>query len=265
MLSQAQIKRLKSLHQKKYRQLEGKILLEGHRLIHQALMAEADIKTAWITDNFAKSTSGRELIQMLIEKNILIETASEQSIERICDSQNSQGIIAVIPLPIYEPLQDIPSHSLYLDDISDPGNMGTLLRTAVWFGIDAVFLSPDCVDSLNSKVIRSAMGAHFHLQKLMSISHDELFEKYTKVGYAILGSDMGGEPLLNLQIDLDKGWILILGSEAHGMSDALRSYITHSISIPGFGGMESLNVAVAGGILLHSLTASMRLLQTEKK
>ena len=69
----------------------------------------------------------------------------------------------------------------------------------------------------------------------------------------------------NLQIDLDKGWILILGSEAHGIRETLQSYITHNISIPGFGSMESLNVSVAGGILLHSLTASMRLLQTAKK
>ena len=73
-------------------------------------------------------------------------------------------------------------------------------------------------------------------------------------GYAILGSDTRGESLNNLQIDLEKGWILILGNEAHGMHDSLRSYITQSISIPGFGDLDSLNVAVAGGILLHNLT-----------
>ena len=73
-------------------------------------------------------------------------------------------------------------------------------------------------------------------------------------GYTILGADMSGESLQNLKIDLEKGWILVLGSEAHGISDSLRSYITYRISIPGFGGMDSLNVAVAGGILLHGLT-----------
>lgn len=228
-------------------------------------MAEADIIKVWMTNNYAKSILGRELTQMLTEKKIQIETSSKKSIESVCDSQNSQGIIAMMLLPEYEPLQDIPRQSLYLDDISDPGNLGTLLRTAVWFGIDSVFLSPDCVDSLNSKVLRSAMGAHFYLQKLQTISHDKLFEQYMNVGYAILGADLGGETLKNLQIDLDKGWILILGSEAHGMNDALRSYITHNVSIPGFGGMESLNVVVAGGILLHSLTESAKLLQTEKK
>ena len=265
MLSKSQIKRLKSLHQKKYRQQEGELLLEGHRIIQQALIAEADIKQAWMTENYAKSTLGRELTQILTEKNILFETVFQKSIVRICDSQNSQGIIAVMPLPEYEPMQDIPRRSLYFDNIADPGNMGTLLRTVVWFGIDSVFLSIGCVDPLNSKVLRSAMGAHFHLQRLMTISPDELFEKYRNAGYAILGSDIRGESLQKLQIDLDKGWILILSNEAHGMNNSLRSYVTHSISIPGLGSMESLNVAVAGGILLHSLTASTRLLQTEKK
>ena len=218
-----------------------------------------------MTDDYNESILGRELTQMLIERKILIDTSSDKSIERVCDSQNSQGVIAVMHIPEYEPLQDIPNNSLYLDGISDPGNLGTLLRTASWFGIDSIFLSPCCVDPLNSKVLRSGMGAHFHLQRLMTIPPYELFEKCRNSGYAILGADMRGQPLQKLQIDLDKGWILILGSEAHGMNDVLRSYITHNVSIPGFGGMESLNVAVAGGILLHSLRASMKLLQTEKK
>ena len=253
MLSTSDIKYLKSLHNKKYRYLEGKILLEGYRLIQQALMAEADIKKVWVTANYSKSILGKELTQNLIERKILIETSSEKSIERVCESQNNQGVIAMMHIPKYEPLQNIPRHSLYLDDISDPGNMGTLIRTAAWFGIESIFLSPGCVDPLNSKVLRSGMGAHFHLQRLMTISPDELFEKYKNSGYAIMGADMRGDPLQKLQIDLDKGWLLILGSEAYGMNDALQSYITHNVSIPGFGGMESLNVAVAGGILLHSL------------
>ena len=202
---------------------------------------------------------------MLVDKNIVMEMATKKSIEGVCDSQNSQGVVAVIPFPQYAPLQDIPRQSLYFDNISDPGNMGTLLRTAAWFGIGSIFLSSGCVDPLNSKVLRSAMGAHFHLRTLLTIAPDDLFKKYTKAGYSILSADIKGESLHNLRINLGKEWILILGSEAHGMNDALQSYITHRISISGFGGMESLNVAVAGGILLHNLTSSMRLLQTEKK
>ena len=254
MLLQSKIKHLKSLHQKKYRHQAGEILLEGHRLIHQALLTKMVLIKVWMTEDYAKSRLGKKLKQMLRDNNITMETSSEKSIQRVCDSQNSQGVIALMPLPQYGELQDIPKQSLYLDNIADPGNMGTLLRTAAWFGIDSVFLSNCCVDPLNSKVLRSAMGAHFHLKNLITISHNKLFEKFMSSDYTILGADMSGESLQNLKIDLEKRWILILGSEAHGMSDSLRSYITHRISIPGFGGMDSLNVAVAGGILLHWLT-----------
>ena len=265
MLSQSHIKSLKSLHQKKYRKQEGKILLEGYRLIQQALLTKGDLHKVWMTENYAKSLLGRKLKQTLIDNNITMETSSEKSIQRISDSQKNQGVIALMPIPEYDGVQDIPKQALYLDNIADPGNMGTLLRTAAWFGIDSVFFSPNCVDPLSSKVLRSAMGAHFHLKSLITISPDDLFEKYTNAGYAVLGSDMNGESLQNLQIDLDKGWILILGSEAQGMRDSVRSHVTHSLSISGYGNMESLNVAVAGGILLHGLTEPIRLLQTEKK
>jgi len=217
-------------------------------------MAKAEIGKVWISEEYAESTLGKELTQMLIKKNIAMETTSKKSIQRVCDSQSSQGVIALMALQGNEELQDIPRYSLYLDDIADPGNMGTLLRTAAWFGIDSVFLSDGCVDPLNSKVLRSAMGAHFYLKNIITISPENLFNKYANSDYAILGSDMMGKSLKDLQIDLNTGWILILSNEAHGISDLLRSYITHNISIPGFGDMESLNVSVAGGILLYNLT-----------
>ena len=124
MLSISDIKYLKSLHNKKHRHFEGKILLEGHRLIQQALLAEAEIKKVWMTDNYNESILGRELAQSLTDRKILIETSSKKSIERVCDSQNNQGIIALMYIPEYKPLQNIPRYSLYLDDISDPGIWG---------------------------------------------------------------------------------------------------------------------------------------------
>ena len=165
-MSPSQIKRLNSLHQKKYRNQEGKILLEGSRLIKQTLMSESEVEKVWMTENYSESTSVKELINILAEKNITKEIASEKSIQRVCDSKNSQGIIALMSLPQYESLQDMPDCSLFLDNIVDPGNMGTLFRTAAWFGIDSVFLSDGCVDPFNSKVIRSGMGAHFSFKHL---------------------------------------------------------------------------------------------------
>ena len=119
MLSQSHIKSLKSLHQKKFRKQEGKILLEGYRLIHQALLTKGDLHKVWMTENYAKSLLGRKLKQILIDNNITMETSSEKSIQRISDSQKNQGVIALMPIPEYDGVQDIPKQALYLDNIAD--------------------------------------------------------------------------------------------------------------------------------------------------
>ena len=254
MLSSNQIKRLNSLHIKKYRQKENEILLEGHRLIYQALMAKAQIERVWATENYVKSKLGKVLSQLLNKKNIIMEIGSEKSIQRICDGKNSQGIIAVLQPPKYGPLKKIPNRSLYLDDITDPGNMGTILRTTAWFGIDSIFMSAGCVDVFNSKVLRSAAGAHFYFQQLHTLSLDEMLNISKDLNLSVIGADINGESLDDLSNNIQNGWILILGNEAHGISPSIQSRLTHRVSIPGYGDMESLNVAVAGGILLQSLT-----------
>ena len=168
---------------------------------------------------------------------------------------NDQGIIALAPIPLYKKYKNPPQQSLYLDGISDPGNMGALLRTAAWFGIQSVFRSPECVDPFNSKVVRSAMGAHFYFSHFEAISDKKILNDFTKVGMKVIGSDMKGSSIHTLSLSDIKGWILVLGSEAHGISESARSLISTTVTIPGAKGMESLNVSVAGGILLNALTS----------
>ena len=219
-------------------------------------MTDVKINGIWMTENYIESPSGKKLSQLFKEKNIAIKMASEKSIQRVSDSQNSQGIIAIMQQPKYKELQDIHRYSLYLEDIADPGNMGTILRTAAWFGIDSVFFSSGCVDIFNSKVMRSGMGAHFYFKQLQSVSPDEILSKCENSHIPIFGADIHGESLDKLTIHTENGWILILGNEAHGISSSIQQYLTHRIAILGSGSMESLNVAVAGGIILQYLTRS---------
>ena len=255
MLSSARIKQLKSLHQKKFRRQENKFLLEGYRLIDQALSANTEIEEIWITKKSLDFSYGKNLIDQIENKKIPWSIAPDKIIRQISDSLNDQGIIALAPIPIYNQYKNPPQQSLYLDGISDPGNMGTLLRTAVWFGIKSVFRSSKCVDPFNSKVVRSAMGAHFYFSHFEVISEDKIFNDYIKSGMEILGSDVEGCPIHTLNLSNTKGWILILGNEAHGISKSACSMITTMVTLPGVKGMESLNVSVAGGILLHALTS----------
>ena len=255
MLSTSQIKHLKSLHQKKFRRQENRFILEGHRLIDQALSAKAEIEEVWMTKKSLESPNGKDLFQQIDNKKIPWSIIPDKIIRQVSDSLNDQGIIALASIPVYKKYKHPPKQSLYLDRISDPGNMGTLLRTAAWFGIQSVFRSPQCVDPFNSKVVRSAMGAHFYFSHFEVISEQKILDDYTKSGMEILGSDIEGSSIHTLSLSDIKGWILVLGSEAHGISKSARSLITTTLTIPGVEGMESLNVSVAGGILLHALTS----------
>ncbi|MBC8256871.1 MAG: RNA methyltransferase [Candidatus Marinimicrobia bacterium] len=255
MLSSVRIKQLKSLHQKKFRRQENHFLLEGNRLISQALSADAPLIEVWMTQKNMDSDFGRNNLQKFEEKKIPFSVAPDKIIRQMSDSLNDQGIIALTPIPIYEKYDNPPSKAIYLDGISDPGNMGTILRTAAWFGIKSIFRTPECVDPFNSKVVRSAMGAHFYFSHFDAIPEEKILGDYTKAGMEILGADMNGSPIQSLNLEVDKRWILILGNEAHGIGELAQTFITSTISIPGIDGMESLNVSVAGGILLYTLTS----------
>jgi len=255
LLSSSRIKKLKSLHKKKFRRQENRFLLEGHRIIDQALSANAEIEEIWMTKKSLESSYGKNLIEKIEDDNIPWSLSTDIIIRQMSDSLNDQGIIALAPIPIYKKYKNTPQRSIYLDGISDPGNMGTLLRTIAWFGIKSVFRSPECVDPFNSKVVRSAMGAHFYFSHFKAINKENILNDFTKTGKEILGADMTGESIHTLDLSNTDGWCLILGSESHGISKPARNFITTMITIPGVHGMESLNVSVAGGILLHALTS----------
>ena len=256
MLSSARIKQLKSLHQKKFRRQENSFLLEGYRLIDQIISSNAKIEEIWMTKKSLESSNGQDLIKQIENENISWSIAPNKIIRQISDSLNDQGIIALAPIPIYKKYKIPPKRSIYLDGISDPGNMGVLLRTAAWFGIQSVFRSPECVDPFNSKVVRSAMGAHFYFSHFETITKESIKSNFTKAGIEVFGADIEGSSTHSLDVSDTKGWILVLGSEAHGISESSRDLVTTMVTIPGVKGMESLNVSVAGGILLHILTSS---------
>ena len=244
------------MHQKKFRRQENRFLLEGHRLIEQALSANVEIEEIWMTKKSLESSNGKDIIKQIENSNISWSIAPNNIIKQISDSLNDQGIIALAPIPVYKKYKKPPKQSIYLDGISDPGNMGTLLRTAAWFGIKSVFRSTECVDPFNSKVVRSAMGAHFYFSHFEVITEENLINDFTKSCIEVLGADMKGSSIHSFNVSDTKGWILVLGNEAHGISKSARGLVSTMVTIPGVKGMESLNVSVAGGILLHALTSS---------
>lgn len=174
---------------------------------------------------------------------------TESIVQKISGMASPEGIVAEVRMPPFAMLGKV-KHVLALDGVSDPGNVGTLMRTALALGWEAIYFLPGCCDPFNEKVLRSARGAHFKCS-LAKGSAEELQKWVQAEGVQALVADLDGKPPQLLQNVSRR--LLILGNEAHGASPVVRNF-SQPVTIPMPGEMESLNVAVAGGILLYLLT-----------
>tara|TARA_Y100001968_G_C19407644_1_gene744581 strand:- start:650 stop:1339 length:690 start_codon:yes stop_codon:yes gene_type:complete len=224
-------------------------LVEGLRLIQELINSKYQIIKLWTTDKFLIDNPSIKDSMGGIDYSLI----DEKYFHQVLNTQQPQHIMALLPIINYpNPLQLENKNILILDNVSDPGNMGTLLRSAVWYGIDSIFYSNSCVDIYNPKVVRSAMGAHFYISNLINGNLVELIHSLKTNGYTILGASLEGINYQHNKIS-NLPWGLILGSEAHGISQELYDMIDQKICIPQHGPIESLNVSVAGSILLDRL------------
>ena len=235
-------KKAKALHQRKNRFLNNEFIIEGRRSIGSAIEANAEITLLFYTTNFSENNP--DIMERV--KNIPSEIISSKEINNISPSITSSGILAICKISKFQSYNK-NKNIIFLDNISDPGNLGTILRTAVWFGIDQIAYSSGSIDPYNPKVVRSAMGAHFNISWLGELSLKEI------KGYKILGADHRGRSIESINIDNQK-WVLVMGSEPHGLSESSHPHLEELISIPKVGEGESLNIGVSMGILLYELT-----------
>ncbi len=248
MISKTDIKQLTRLSTKKGRNEYGLYLIEGLRIIRSALRAQAPINRIFVTTRFEESVDYQSMSNRF-NKILKPELIDEKTMKQITQTVNPSGILAVCSLPkITELPSTIASNWLYLDKIADPGNLGTLLRSAAWFGTTQVALSPHCADPFNPKVMRGGMGAHFSLQMVTNCD----LRQFKSSDYLIIGADHRGMSIVDFNNNA-KDWVLVIGSEAHGISKENSNHIEYSLSIPANGSGNSLNAAVAGSIMLYCL------------
>ena len=248
MITNTSIKHFRALKHKKHRYEYNQFLIEGKKIIHEAIKNNVIFDIILYTESFKKYNP--DFIDDLIAKEHRIECLREQQINKVTATKTPSGIAAVCTFRETVQLNLITNKWLYLDNISDPGNLGTLLRTAAWFNISNIALSPDSLDPYNQKVVRAGMGAHFHLEIHSDIDINIFIENQ----YYIVGADHRGEPLTELLV-IPERWVLVLGGEAHGLSEATNKKLDRTLSIPKSGSGESLNVSVAGAILMHQLSS----------
>jgi TrmH family RNA methyltransferase len=228
--------------QPKMRRKEGKIVLEGARLIRDAY-ERGGTRPDFVF--YQPDAADAALVDLLERHRVHIQPVSAEVLRHISATEGPQGIVAVFPTP-QSPLPEVLGRVLILDDIRDPGNLGTILRTAAAAGVDAALLSPGCVDAYNPKALRAGMGAHFRLA-VSELPWTGIAA--TCEGLNIYLADMEGDVTYD-QADWSSPWALIVGSEAHGASPEAMLLSRKRVFIPMSADAESLNAAVAAGILL---------------
>lgn len=243
MISKNQIKYIHQLELKKFRKQEGLFIAEGHKVVGDLLRAGFKPRQIfavqdWITDN---SSQLSVLDSQLSEVNL-------EELTRLSLLQHPQQVLALFPIPDE---QTIPSPknalSILLDNVQDPGNLGTIIRIADWFGIDTIYCSLGTVDAWNPKVVQATMGsiARVHIKY---VDPQLLFESLPD-NFPVYGTFLDGDNIYTQQ--LSQQGIIVMGNEGNGISDAVRSRVTHKLLIPDFhkgDTADSLNVAIATAI-----------------
>lgn len=249
---------IRDLHRRRGRERRGLALADGIRLMEEALATAIPIRGAAASPALEATTRGKALKAALLERGIRIEEVSETDLAVLADTDHPQGVVAVIE-PKEWSLSDIRlgpgSAALALDGVQDPGNVGTMLRTALGLGATGVVALKGTADLTNPKVIRGGMGASFRLPAVPA-SPEELIAWSRLQRAEIWVADAAGDPVERLpaRTAARPPVILVVGNEGAGVGPLLEAAASRRIAIRQAPGVESLNVAVAAGILLYEVT-----------
>ena len=248
----------RDLRRRKSRERHGLFVAEGIRAVEELLRSPLEIRGVLLDPPRLDTTHrGAELRRQLAARQVEIAEVSERDFASAAETDSPQGVLAVAQVPtryLDAIAADPAARVAVLDGVQDPGNVGTILRTAAALGAAATVAMPGTVDLWNAKVVRSSMGAHFHHLALSS-TWDELDAFRRARGAELWVADAGGEPLGDVQVPRDSPLCLVLGNEGNGISAEARQRAARVVSLPIAPVVESLNVAVAAGIFLYELRA----------
>jgi TrmH family RNA methyltransferase len=231
----------------KERREAGAFLAEGVRLVEEAVISNWGLRFALYDEDLGER--GILQVETLKSRGVDCEMVSTSLMKSLSETETPQGILAVLELaPL--PIPNYCNFILIPDQIRDPGNLGTLLRTAAAAGVQAVLLPPETTDAFAPKVVRAGMGAHFRLP-IHSMTWDEIENVVKLEGLQVYLADMDGQSFW--ETNLHQPVALIIGSEADGASESARQLANAKISIPMSGNSESLNAGVAGSVLMFEV------------
>ena len=240
MISKREVKYIQSLCHKKQRVADRHFIVEGEKAVDELLQSNWAIKQIYATAGWKDNHE---------QVSTLVEVATIEQIQQMSGLSTARNVLALVQMPPDSELRAAPAGlTLVLDTIQDPGNMGTLLRIADWFGIKQIIASESSADCYNPKVVQSSMGSFLRV----TVHYTNLLLWLQSYPHTIMGAMMEGTAIYDVKPVLPAA--LLIGNEGNGITEALLPFISTSVSIPRLGGAESLNAAVANGILLSHLT-----------
>lgn len=232
----------KSLLSRKGREAVNAFIVEGTRMVQEALASSFEVKAVLIREDF--------IPPFAVPQDIPVYSLSVHVFSAVTDTRTPQGIAAVLTKRLL-PLSG--KRFVAMDAVQDPGNVGTIVRTADAAGFDGIILGPECADLFSPKVLRSTMGSIFRMGFSFPQNLVETMQKFRSQGYSVISSQLDGDSFYERE-KVSSSFILIIGNEGNGISEAVRKTATHHLRLPMRGGAESLNAAVAAGIMMYDLT-----------
>lgn len=243
----------RDLSRRKAREREGLFVVEGIRAGEELAKSTLEVIGVLAAPQLPENPRGAALLEALTAKGVTVTYVTDKEFQSAAETDSPQGFLAVARMPAAGEIV-VPAEGtwrpLVLDAVQDPGNVGTLIRTAAALGASGVYALPGTVDVWNAKVVRSAMGAHFHFPA-RPVEWEAFHDVCVQTGTALWGADMGGTDVASLRPPARCA--LVVGNEGSGLSPHVREALSQVVSLPISPIVESLNVAVAAGILMYEL------------
>lgn len=243
MLSKARIKFIKSLQLKKYRKQEQCFTVQGEKSVLEVINSPFQVRELFATTDFAERN--KPALDRFTGTIILV---TENELALAGEYSTNDAALAIVEMPGNNSVEIRPNEfALMLDDIRDPGNLGTIIRTADWYGISKIIASEETADVYNSKVIQSSMGSFTRTQ----IFYTDLSSYLQQNKQPVYGTFLTGDDVHKLTFS--SGGIIVIGNEANGISADVEKFVTQRITIPQYGKAESLNAAIATAVVLDNI------------
>ncbi len=249
-LLKAKLKHLSSLKQKKIRQIENKFIIEGEKILSECIDSNWTISEAFFSEE--AMSRNKILKQKLESKKIPITITASKDFEKFSNDKTPSQVAALVERKQVEidKIFSLPvKRLLILQDISDPGNLGTIIRSADWFGVNGIICDESTVELTNPKVIKGSMGSIFHLPIVENVELTTFCKTLQTKGIKIFSTSTDGNEIS--KISFPENCAIVFGNESSGVSDQLHKLANDIIAIPKLGNAESLNVSIAASIILY--------------